>query len=68
MIPGTLVLVFAAIFTGAAIYVNVAEEPARLGLDDRDLLAECQPSYKRGCAMQALLAMLSAVLGVIDPR
>jgi hypothetical protein len=65
MMFGLVALIAAAAFTGAAFYVNVAEQPARLSLDDRVLLAEWKPSYKRGAAMQAPLALLGCLFGII---
>ena len=63
MLIGDLALVSAALFTGAAFYVNFAEQLARLMLDDRSLLAQWKPAYKRGTIMQSTLAIVGFVSG-----
>ena len=56
-------------FAGAALYVNVAEQPAHLLLNDSALLAEWKPAYKRGTFMQAPLAIIGFLLGLVaDPQ
>jgi uncharacterized membrane protein len=65
MLAGQLALIAAAVFSGAAMYVNVAEQPARLTLDDRALLAEWKPAYKLGAAMQAPIAVAGCLLGLL---
>jgi hypothetical protein len=65
MLAGYLALIVATFFTGAAFYVNFAEQPARLELDDRALLAEWKPAYKRGFAIQAPLPIIGFILGIV---
>ena len=54
----------AALFSGAALYINVAEHPARMQLDTRYAAAQWAPSYRRATWMQAPLALLSLVAGL----
>jgi len=65
MLAGQLALIAAALFTGAALYVSACEQPARLHLDDGALLTQWKPAYKLGTMMQAPLALVGALLGVI---
>jgi hypothetical protein len=54
----------ASIFAGAALYINIAEHPARMLLDTLNATEQWAPSYKRATSMQAPLALLSLVAGV----
>jgi hypothetical protein len=65
MLAGQLALIAAAVFAGAALYINVAEQPARMRLDDEALLIEWKAAYQSGLLMQAPLALAGSLLGFL---
>ena len=52
------------LFTGAAIYINFVEHPARMGCDTKTAATVWAPSYKRATVMQASLAILGFLSGL----
>lgn len=54
----------AGLFAGAAVYVSLVEHPARLSLGGRSAVQQFRPSYRRGAAMQAPLALVGAAAGI----
>ena len=54
----------AALFAGAALYINVAEHPARMGLETVVAAKQWASSYKRATWLQAPLALLGFAAGV----
>lgn len=59
-----LALIIASLFTGGALFITVAEQPARLALDDGPMLTEWRRSYDRAAPLQGGLALLTGLLGL----
>lgn len=60
-----VVLLCSGLFAGAAIYVNLVEHPARLECGVTAAIAEFGPSYRRAAVMQASLAAVGSLAGVV---
>jgi len=54
-----------ALFTGAAIYVNLVEHPARLECGTALAATVFPPSYKRAAMLQAPLALLGFLFSIV---
>jgi hypothetical protein len=66
MRPGLFAFATAAIFLGAALYINLVEQPARIALDARSMVREWIPSNRRGFVLLSALAIISAVLAYVE--
>jgi uncharacterized membrane protein len=55
----------AAIFAGAALYINLVEHPARMSLGTAAALAEWRPAYRRATLMQAPLAVIGLLASLV---
>mgnify|MGYP003450508066 CR=1 FL=1 len=62
---GFLAVGCCGLFAGAALYVNLVEHPARMSCGVDLALREWAPSYKRASVMQASLAVIGGVAGVL---
>jgi hypothetical protein len=66
MLVEILATLACGMFAGAAIYVNLVEQPARLSCGANAAMTEWRPSYKRGTAMQVPLAVTGSILAFIS--
>jgi hypothetical protein len=62
----TLIATLACVlFAGAAIYINLVEHPARLSCGTEIAARQWAPSYQRATVMQASLAVVAGVAGLV---
>lgn len=54
----------ATLFSGAAIYINLAEHPARMKCGTELAVSVFGPSYRRAAVMQAILALAATTAGI----
>ncbi len=56
----------AGLFTGAAIYINLVEHPARMECGTELATTVFGPSYKKASVLQVALALVSTLGGVVS--
>jgi uncharacterized membrane protein len=54
-----------SLFAGAAVYITAVEHPARLSCGTEIAVTQWAPSYQRATLMQAPLAIIAALFGII---
>ena len=63
IIFGLIAVLTSTLFCGAAIYINVAEHPARMECGTELAATVFGPSYRRATVMQVALALAATVAG-----
>jgi len=66
VVPEIVATLASGIFAGAALYVNLVEQPARLSCGVELAVTQWRPSYKRGTVMQAPLAAIGALAALVS--
>lgn len=66
MRSGLLAFALASAFVGAAFYINIVEQPARLALNAAAMIREWSLSNRRGFVLLSVFAIMSAALAYID--
>jgi uncharacterized membrane protein len=64
-IAGIIAVLACTLFAGAAVYINLVEHPARLSCGTEIAARQWAPSYKRATLMQAPLAVLATIAGIL---
>lgn len=64
MIIQSIALLAAALFTGAAAYITLVEQPVRLTLPPAAMLEQWRMSYDRAAPLQAGLAIVSGAAAI----
>ncbi|HKF72473.1 MAG TPA: DUF1772 domain-containing protein [Stellaceae bacterium] len=64
MVLSGLATLATALFAGAALYVTLVEQPARMTCPMPIAIAEWRPSYARATITQAALAVAGTLLGI----
>lgn len=65
MTVGLLALISAAMFAGIALYISIAEQPARMKLGATAALTHWKPSYGAGFIVQGALSAIAGLLGLV---
>src|SRR5215475_13897226 len=56
------------VFFGAAVYINLVEQPSRISCGTPLALTQWRPSYKQGTLMQVPLALMGSISALIAWR